>query len=65
VLELLRPGGVVALDNMLWGGRVADTRGHDADTAAIHALNLKIRDDSRVDAALLTVGDGLMLARKR
>ena len=65
VLDLLRPGGLVALDNMLWGGRVADASGHDADTAAIHALNLKIRDDSRVDAALLTVGDGLMLARKR
>jgi predicted O-methyltransferase YrrM len=64
-LRLLRPGGIVALDNMLWSGSVADPRKHDADTDALRALNVKIRDDARVDACLLTVGDGVMLARKR
>lgn len=64
-LELLRPGGLVALDNMLWSGRVADPNHHDADTDAIRALNAKIQADPRVDATLLTVGDGVMLARIR
>ena len=64
-LELLRPGGLVALDNMLWSGKVADASVHDADTDAISALNAKIHADRRVDASLLTVGDGVMLARKR
>ena len=64
-LELLRPGGLVALDNMLWSGRVADPGAHDADTDAICALNAKIHADRRVDASLLTVGDGVVLARKR
>jgi O-methyltransferase len=44
---------------------VVDSKKSDVDTAALRALNLKIRDDARVDSALLTVGDGLMLARKR
>ena len=64
-LKLLRPGGLIALDNMLWSGRVCDPDHHDADTDAIRALNAKIRADGRVDAALLTIGDGVMLARKR
>ena len=64
-LRLLRPGGMVALDNMLWSGAVADPKVHNADTDALRALNAKIRDDERVDSCLLTVGDGLMLARKR
>ena len=64
-LKLLKPGGLVVLDNMLWSGRVADPDHHDADTDAIRALNAKIRADNRVDAALLTIGDGVMLARKR
>lgn len=64
-LKLLRPGGLVVLDNMLWSGKVADPDHHDADTDALRTLNAKIRDDNRVDAALLTVGDGVMLARKR
>ena len=50
---------------MLWSGRVADPDHHDADTDAIRALNAKIRDDNRVDATLLTIGDGVMMARKR
>lgn len=64
-LQLLRDGGLIALDNMLWSGRVADPDLHDADTDAIRDLNARIYADSRVDAALLTVGDGVMLARKR
>ncbi|HEX7125445.1 MAG TPA: class I SAM-dependent methyltransferase [Thermodesulfobacteriota bacterium] len=64
-LALLRPGGLVLVDNVLWSGAVADPADQDADTAAIRALNLKIRDDARVDAVLLTVGDGLTIARKR
>jgi predicted O-methyltransferase YrrM len=64
-LELLRRGGLVALDNMLWSGEVANPKRHDADTDALRALNAKIRDDVRVDCCLLTVGDGVMLARKR
>jgi predicted O-methyltransferase YrrM len=64
-LELLRRGGLIALDNMLWSGQVADPKIRDASTVALRALNAKIRDDSRVDCCLLTVGDGVMLARKR
>lgn len=63
-LALLRPGGLIALDNMLWGGAVA-REAKNADTAALQALNAKLRDDARIDGALLTVGDGLALARKR
>jgi predicted O-methyltransferase YrrM len=65
VLQLLRPGGVIAVDNVLWGGAVADRSEQDADTAALRKLNEKIGRDERVDASLLTVGDGLTLARKR
>jgi caffeoyl-CoA O-methyltransferase len=64
-LRLLKPGGLLAIDNVLWGGRVADSEGHDADTAAIHALNLKIHADPRVDISLLPIADGLTLALKR
>lgn len=65
VLKLLRPGGLVALDNMLWSGAVADPNETDADTVALRALNAKIQADTRVDMALATVGDGVMLAVKR
>jgi predicted O-methyltransferase YrrM len=65
VLGLLRAGGVVAIDNTLWSGWVADPARQDADTAALRALNRKIHDDERVDACLLSVGDGVTLARKR
>jgi O-methyltransferase len=64
-LSLLRQGGFIALDNMLWSGEVANRAVRDADTAALRALNAKVRDDARVDCCLLTVGDGVMLARKR
>jgi predicted O-methyltransferase YrrM len=64
-LRLVRPGGIIAIDNVLWSGRVADPAVTDADTAALRALNVKIRDDRRVDAVVLTVGDGLTLARRK
>ena len=65
VLKLLRAGGLIALDNMLWSGAVANPKITDADTSALRALNAKIHADPRVDMALATVGDGVMLARKR
>jgi caffeoyl-CoA O-methyltransferase len=64
-LKLMRPGGLIAFDNMLWSGAVADPAVTDADTLALRALNEKIHADARVDMALATVGDGVMLARIR
>jgi caffeoyl-CoA O-methyltransferase len=64
-LELLRQGGLVAVDNALWGGSVADPARDDEDTNAIRALNAKAHSDPRVTASLVPVGDGLLLARKR
>jgi O-methyltransferase len=64
-LRLVRPGGLIAFDNMLWQGRVADPRETGEDTVALRALNAKIHGDRRVDMALATVGDGVMLARVR
>jgi predicted O-methyltransferase YrrM len=63
-LKLLRPGGLIVLDNMLWDGAVADNSIQDDTTKAIRKLNEKVSTDSRVNSCLLTVGDGLMLARK-
>lgn len=62
-LSLVRPGGLIALDNMLWSGAVADPSNLDSNPVAIRALNQKIRDDPRVESCLLGVGDGMMLAR--
>ena len=64
-LKLVRPGGLIALDNMLRRGEVVDASVNDEDTLIIRALNAAIRDDGRVDACLLTLGDGVMLARRR
>jgi predicted O-methyltransferase YrrM len=64
-LRLVRPGGLIAVDNTLWSGAVADPAIDDPETEAIRALNAKVRDDPRVEACLLTVGDGVLLARKR
>ena len=64
-LRLVRPGGVSALDNMLWHGSVADANDHEATTEILRALSLKIRDDPRVESCLLTVGDGVMVAVRR
>ena len=63
-LVLLRPGGLIAIDNVFWGGSVARPS-QDADTAALQALNDKIHGDERVDIAMLPLGDGVTLARKR
>jgi caffeoyl-CoA O-methyltransferase len=63
-LKLVRTGGLIMLDNMLWSGAVADPSISDASTEAIRALNKKIHADSRVDMALASVGDGVMMARK-
>lgn len=63
-LTLLRPGGLIAIDNTLWNGSVARPA-KDADTAALQALNTKLHGDARIDLSLLPIGDGLTLARKR
>lgn len=64
-LKLLRKGGVIAIDNVLWSGKVADPDIHDRDTVAIRELNAKILHDERVTLSLLPIGDGLTLVRKR
>lgn len=64
-LKLVKVGGLIVLDNMLWGGAVADEAEQDKQTQVLRALNLKLRDDKRVDISLLTVADGMMLVRKR
>ena len=64
-LQLVRPGGLILIDNVLWSGKVADPEVRDQDTVAIRELNAKIATDPRVEACLLTVGDGVMMARKK
>ena len=64
-LNLVKPGGLIAFDNMIWNGDVADDSITDRDTVALRALNAKIIADERVDACLLTLADGIMLARRR
>jgi len=61
-LRLLRPGGVVAFDNALWGGKVADPSVRDADTVALREVGRLVRDNDRLTTALLPVGDGLLVA---
>ncbi|MFL8987312.1 class I SAM-dependent methyltransferase [Pseudomonas sp. QLc11A] len=64
-LRLLRVGGLALFDNTLWSGRVLESSPESADTRAIQALNLALKDDVRVDLSLLPLGDGLTLCRKR
>jgi caffeoyl-CoA O-methyltransferase len=64
-LRLVRPGGLISLDNTLWEGRVVDPEATDSDTEAIRAINAKLVSDERVTLSLLPLGDGLTLARKR
>lgn len=64
-LDLLRPGGLVVLDNTLWSGRVARDDVSDPDTDALRALNLALREDKRVELSMLPVFDGVTLAYKR
>ena len=63
-LQLLRPGGLMVIDNTLWSGAVADTSRQDPETSAIRALNDLVHADDRVQMSLLPVADGLTLARK-
>jgi predicted O-methyltransferase YrrM len=63
-LKLVRKGGLIAFDNMLWGGAVANPRVKDGQTQALRTLNAKIAGDPRVDSVLLPVGDGMMVARR-
>ena len=63
-LQLLRTGGLIAIDNVLWGGSVARSNA-DADTVALRALNAKLHKDERIDLSMIPIGDGLTLARKR
>lgn len=65
ILKLLRPGGLVLVDNVLWSGAVIDASDQDEDTVAIRAFNKLLHKDERVDVSMLPVGDGLTLARKR
>ncbi|HET7692511.1 MAG TPA: class I SAM-dependent methyltransferase [Gemmatimonadota bacterium] len=64
-LRLVRKGGLIAVDNVLWDGRVADPTNDEESTNAIRAFNAHARDDDRVDLALVPIGDGLTLARVR
>ncbi len=64
-LTLLRPGGLILVDNTLWNGKVADPDHRDPDTAAIRAFNRQLHEDERIDLSLVPIADGLTLARKR
>ena len=64
-LALLRPGGLIAVDNVLWSGRVADESDNEPDTVAIRAFNRQLHTDDRISLSLLPIGDGLTLALKR
>ena len=64
-LQLIRPGGLITVDNVLWGGAVSDDTINDVDTNSIRALNDKLHQDERIDLSLVPVGDGLTLAMKR
>lgn len=64
-LRLVRPGGLILFDNVLWSGSVADPRDQDADTQAIRALNDTLHGDERISLSLVPIGDGLTLARRR
>jgi predicted O-methyltransferase YrrM len=64
-LRLLKPGALLMIDNIFWGGAVADSGESDEETIAIRALNEKIMADGRVDASMVPIGDGLMVVKKR
>ena len=64
-LELVRPGGIIAVDNVLWSGRVADNSVQDPRTQAIRDFNQMLHDDDRIHLSLLPIGDGLTLAMKK
>lgn len=63
--KLVRRGGVIAIDNVLWGGSLVDHSQQDGDTNALRALNQQLHKDDRIDLSMVPIGDGLTLARKR
>ena len=65
ILDLIRPGGLIAVDNTLWSGDLADPDIDDVDTVALRSFNKTLHRDDRVDISLVPIGDGLTLARKR
>ena len=65
ILTLLRPGGLLLVDNVLWDGAVADKTKTDADTSAIRALNARAAADRRVSISIVPIGDGVLMVRKR
>ena len=65
ILKLIRTGGLIAVDNTLWSGQLADPEVDDADTVALRSFNKSLHGDDRVDLSLVPIGDGLTLARKR
>lgn len=65
VMDLLRPGGLVVVDNVLWSGKVADPNETDKDTIALRQFNTTLLNDQRVTLSMLPVADGLTLAIKR
>ncbi|MEV8403373.1 O-methyltransferase [Streptomyces niveus] len=64
-LRLVRPGGLVVVDNTLFFGRVVDPAADDADTAGVREVNARIRDDRRIDVSMLPMADGITLVRRR
>jgi caffeoyl-CoA O-methyltransferase len=64
-LQLVRPGGLIVIDNVLWHGRVLDANDQSSDTQAIRAINQKLHTDERVELSLVPIGDGLTLLWKR
>ena len=64
-LELLRPGGLILVDNVLWSGRVIDPSDQTPDTVALRAFNKKLHGDSRVSLSMVPIGDGVTMALKR
>ena len=64
-MKLVRAGGLILIDNVLWGGAVADESDTQADTNAIRALNTKLYSDSRLEISMLPIADGLTLVRKK
>lgn len=64
-LQLLRPGGIIAVDNLIWSGAVYDPEKNDEDTVALRKMAQKLHSDQRVDVSFLTIGDGTYLAFKK
>ena len=64
-LELIRKNGVILFDNVLWGGAVVDEKNQDRNTIAIRNLNAHLLNDPRVDISMVSIGDGLTIARKK